>query len=504
MRFQPILLLRVIVIIIMGLWTACALQQAPPSKPASEAVEKVKKKKVEGPYFYLPTLALGEEREPYVSWASWDRDTKQFDVYVSRSQTAGRSWLAAVSVNPDRSQNIGGRHILAGEKGDVYALWASGLRTKGNEIVFARSEDRGASWTAPMSIHTSRKLYPPRFIRNSRGVLYAVMPEGSEIHWTLAFARSSDGGKSWETLPKLPSAQGTDTIYGIRDSSAVADDQGQIHVVWQERGNPPRERIYYNRFVPATGNGGSWLSQPIQLSMGGPDSFGAYHPKISIDREGHVFVVWVEAWNPQVPRFEGRHPQAVHFNRSMDSGTSWLPQPIQLSESGPSSIKLVATSAEVADNGKGHVYVAWRVEDGFPATERIMFARSLDYGSIWTSVPQRLYQNTPWPIIMDRLYLRAGGADNVYLLWQMVGGSDWKLLFSRSGDGGQSWLEKPLRLASLPQSYRNAHNLSLETGGPYLYVAWDGGTREPSDIFLNRSEDFGMTWLSEEVQVSRR
>lgn len=508
MSFRSLLLLRLLVISVMGLSTACALQETPPSKPLGEGVLKPKAWEAKRLDFFGPVITLGGDRDVYLIWASIESAGAQklFDLFFSRSQTDGGTWLSpAVSLKPDSSRTTGARHLLADEKGNVYSLWGAGLRTTGRRVVFTRSEDRGASWRGPFAIDSPNELHPPGLIRDPRGLLYAVMPYGPESNWNLAFARSSDGGKSWEGLPSLVNALGPRTFLGIRNPVVVADEQGRLHVVWEERDEPAKEKIFYNRFTPSTGAGGSWLSQAVQLSAGGAASYGAIRPQVNIDREGHLFVVWVEAWDPQLVDFrEGRLPQAVYFNRSMDSGESWLSEPRRLSQSGPGSIKLVATWVDVANNGRGQVYVVWKEEEGYPRTERIVFAHSPDYGSTWASESQRLHQGPQKSFIAEPFHMRSGGADNVYLLWQEVGGPSWNLFFTRSSDRGRSWLPKPVRLASLPQANRGAHGLSFDTNGRSLYVAWEGGPKESNEIFVNHSMDFGVTWLPEEIQVSRR
>ncbi len=507
MSFRSVLLLRVMVIGMMGLSTACALQETSPPKPVVEEVRKPRAGEAKRLDFYAPLVALGGDRDVYLIWASIESTGSQklFDLFFSRSGIDGRAWLSpAVSLRPDSSRTTGGRQIIADEKGNVYVLWGTGLRTASKGVVFTRSEDRGTSWRGPITLNASVELHAPGLIRDPRGVLYAVIPDGPEQNWNLAFARSSDGGKSWDRLPPLVNAL-SNTIFGIREFRVVADGQGQLHVVWQEKDTPAKETIYYNRFTPATDTKGSWLSEAIPLSAGGETSYGATRPQISIDREGHLFVVWVEAWNPRsVDIIGARLPQAVYFNRSLDSGKSWLPQPKQLSQSGPDSKNVIATWAAIASSGEGEVYVVWKELEGYPPTERVMFTRSPDYGSTWVAEPQRLHQGSRRSFIDEPLYVRSGSADHVYLIWQQVGGPTWDLLFTRSGDRGKSWLPKPVRLANLPQANTGTHGLSFETNGRHLYVAWEGGPKDQSEVFVNRSVDFGLTWLSEEIQVSRR
>jgi len=500
MRSRTLALFRVTLFSIMGLLSACALQEAPPARPVPAVRERPGVSKPVGPGFYLPVLALGG-REPYLIWASLEGRNGS-GVFLSRSGTDGQTWRDPISLNPDRQRNAVGRQLVADGKGNVYALWGAGLRTPRSEIIFTRSEDHGATWAEPISLYQAAELHTPWLIRDPTGTLYAVLPHGPEGNWSLAVARSSDRGKNWERLPTLTAALGGNTYMGIRMANVVADHLGELHVVWEEKDRPATERIYYSRFTPESGDGGGWLSRPIQLSAGRPDSSGAYRPRISIDREGHLFVVWTESWLPSGLR-EGRHPQSVYFTTSNDYGRTWLPHPVQLSQSGPGSVSAVATDVEVASNGKGQVYVVWREDEGFPPIERVMFVASPDYGSTWTPEPRRLYQSPPKLFMVGSFSLRAGGLDQVYLVWQMAG-TAWRPLFMASGDRGATWPSTPTSLAHLPQLDVGGRNISFEADGPALYAAWDGGRKEQRDIFVNRSLDSGLTWLPTELQVTRR
>lgn len=494
-----------VILVSVGMLTACGLVRAPqPEAPPAKAARKARPAPLQEPQlpaFHSPILAVGGERELYLMWASGMLREKQNDVHVSRSLDDGLTWELHRSLKADPARNTGGRGLVADRNGTVTGFWGAGLRTDNIDVVTARSTDRGDTWTGPQRIYAG-ELHVPELVVGPGGVLFAVIPEGPEANWRLSLFRSNDGGKEWERLPTLTGTYGEASQFGIRSFRVIADDRGRLHVVWQERGKEVRERIFYSRLEPATAQG-AWLPTAVQLSEGANTSSGAYDPTISLDSAGHLFVAWAEAWDPLAVMKEGRHPQAVYFTRSTDGGRTWLSQPIRLSEAGPEAVRQMATRVEVATDGQGQVYVAWREEVGFPPVERLMFRRSTDHGATWASESRSLFSIKPFPAIIKQFYLKSGGDGHVYLLWQ-VAGFAWDVLFMHSGDGGATWPAAPTRLATLPQADPGAHNVAFETRGSHLYVAWDIGPRLPSEIFLNRSTDFGKTWLAREVQVTKR
>lgn len=496
---------RLAAIALLGGLTACAMIREPSPAPSAGTVRRprpVKPQETPAPGFFSPLLALGGDNELYLMWASGLLHKKQNDVHFSRSVDDGLTWETPISLKADPARNTGGRQIAADRNGHVAAYWGAGLRTSNIDVVVTRSEDHGANWTPLQDLYKG-ELHVPSLITAPNGELISVIPEGPEMNWRLTFFRSADNGKVWERLPTLNGALGKASQFGIRSSQVVIDNKDRLHVVWQERGSGRRERIYYNRLEPANAQG-SWMPEAVQIGEAEANSSGAYRPQISVDTDGHLFVVWVEAWDPRLATFnEGQHPQSVYFTRSMDGGRTWLTQPIRLSQRGPEALRHVATHVEIANDGKSQIYVAWREEVGFPRKERLVFQRSMDDGATWAPEPQSLYEIEPFPTILKKFHLRSDGDNHIYLLWQ-VAGFAWDVLFMQSSDGGMTWPKSPIRLATLPQADPGAHEVAFETRGSRLYVAWDIGPTRPSEIFMNRSTDFGRTWLAQEAQVTKR
>ncbi len=496
---------RLVAIALLGGLTACAMIKEPSPAPSAGTVRRPRPatpQEPQAPGFFSPLLAFGGDSELYLMWASGTLYKKQNDIHFSRSVDDGLTWDAHKSLKADPARNTGGRQIVADRNGNVMASWGAGLRTEKIDVVVTRSGDHGANWTPLQGLYKG-EIHVPSLITAPNGEYVSIIPEGPESNWRLTFSRSADGGKVWEQLPTLNGMHGEKSQFGIRSSQVVADNKGRLHVVWQERGHDVRERIYYNRLEPANAQG-SWLPEAVQLSAGEANSSGAYRPRISVDADGHLFVTWVEAWAPgKAALGEGRHPQSVYFTRSMDGGRTWPAQPVRISQAGPEAVRHVATRVEVANNGKGQVYVAWREEVGFPVVEQLAFRRSTDYGATWASEPRLMYKARPFPAIYEQFHLKSEEGGHVYLSWQMVGFA-WDLFFMQSSDGGTTWPGAPIRLATLPQVDPGAHDVAFKTRGSHLYVAWDIGPKLPSEIFLNRSTDFGRTWLTQEVQVTKR
>jgi hypothetical protein len=497
MTARCVLRVGMLAIGLIAVGTACAPQGTTP-KSGEKIPPRPRRAEPRGPLQVGPQLILAPDHRVYATWSSITPGKKLFDVFFSRSDDDGKHWLAApISLQPEKTRNSGGVHLLADRDGRLYAFYALGLRTPRQEMVLLRSADRGVTWEGPIVIRSGNRLHSSSFLRDRDGTLFAVIPEGSEFDWELEVHRSSDRGTTWEQLPTLETAH-EETASGINDFDLRLDDQGRLHVVWPESDGKGPARVFYNLLTPSAG-GGSWLPSPIPVSKGGPSSKGVQFPLISLWSDGRVLVSWLDIWNPG-PTFEGSFPWKVHVARSLNSGEGWQ-EPIRLSPSGVKPV--LSTAVTVATDGGQQVYVAW-IEGDSNRPQHLRFSRSIDGGATWVVPAHLLYKADPESSLGVPLILRADAAGRVYLVWQQLEGERWKLLFTRSLDHGQTWLPKPFQLARTPQFDRGLHSLSFEVDGSRLSVAWDGWLGVDNEIFYTHSSDFGATWLPKDVQISRR
>jgi hypothetical protein len=113
------------------------------------------------------------------------------------------------------------------------------------EMRYQRSDDDGATWTAPVAVGAGQPAPEPAHrtldaqIAASGDKLVAVWTTGAETRFgrgPLATAISDDGGKTWH-VGANPADDGLATDHAFAD--IAADDAGNFHAVWldgRERG----------------------------------------------------------------------------------------------------------------------------------------------------------------------------------------------------------------------------------------------------------------------------
>lgn len=286
-------------------------------------------------------------------------------VNVSRSP-ATFSWLPRVLVAPD-------------DPARVSLLWQEIIfsgGSHGGDILFARSLDGGASFSAPINLSNSRggdgKGRLDRDTWSNGSLDLAMTPDGTLLAaWTeydgmLWLARSLDGGASFSRpihvagdgrrparAPSLATGPGY-RVYlawtvgderGADISVAQSDDggltfgqaypvgagpghadaprlaaakTGMLHLVYAESEDGPSGR-YHVRYAQSIGGAGKF-GNPRLVSQPRPHAGkGAGYPAVAVDGQGTLYVTW--------ELFEGAatRPRGLEFTLSRDNGRSFAP-----------------------------------------------------------------------------------------------------------------------------------------------------------------------------------
>ncbi len=494
--------LRVLLLALVAVCAACAQRETALVKPAPSAFRK----EPSAPEYVAPQLAIDREGNAYLIWLAVEW-RKRWDVLFSRSRDYGVTWSEPpTSLKPGEMTMAGGIRIATAPEGHVYVTWRDMDHDRiHRKLVFRRSEDSGAHWDgASRSLSVSSDLDVPHLVAESDGKVYVAWLNGSEAGRWLEVAISHDFGAAFLPEPFRLTAAHATSVFGINEPRFVSDGEGHLYVVWEEAKTLRDYRIYLNRSLD---RGKTWESHPVLLNHSDRSGFGAGDPQLVAGRTGQVYVVWEQedkrVVNPQVPGDVGGYDRMIYINRSLDYGQTWLAKAIRLNEAGTEPVTAFHPQMSIDQNG--NVYVVWIEAEG-PHPKRVLFARSADSGLTW-GAPKRLDLTSPFRARLAQPRLRSDDAGHVWVLWQELTPRPrgWQLLMNQSGDYGRTWRKQAIPLTGPTQrggSFRGASFQNDEHG--HLYVAWDGGPQNAQEIYLNRSADFGATWLPGEVRVGQR
>jgi len=299
----------------------------------------------ESRYDYVddPTVAIDGQGGIAIAWV----DQARKDVLFQRFDANGQK--LAEPVNVSRSPKVFSwlPRIATDFKGRIFVLWQEIIfsgGSHGGDILFARSEDGGATFSTPLNLSNSRagdgkgRIDKHRWYNGSLdlavgsdGTLYAAWTEYEGALW---LRRSADGGKSFSQRLRIDDAKPArapslavhgNTVYlawtvgddesadirvaksqdggasfapaviverskGYSDAPKLAaDTRGTLHLVYAEN-----KRVLYSR----SSDGAASFERPRDIS--GRD---AGFPALSIDAKRNLYVLWERfAEHPLLPR----------------------------------------------------------------------------------------------------------------------------------------------------------------------------------------------------------
>jgi len=403
----------------------------------------------------------------------------------------------AVEIPQEPEQQAWNPFVVVDTGGRIFMTYYGGPGGNDYQPLFTRSLDQGSTWLAdPIQLDKPplprARLGFHRLEVNKAGLVSVTWSieryEGTVWRFReLRNRQSSDFGASWTgELAQRPFL--TQSNYPI----AVTGPDGELCLLFTEGTLADSAPV----FIRTTGPKMAWSPAPLRLpgadralsrQRDDPKSRQAHWPALTIEPRGGLYAVWQET------TYQGN---AILFNRSQDGGTTWLPSSLPLSKPTPRG-SYTSRIPVVAVDGGGGIYVVW--EDSRHNTSDFYFNRSLDGGATWLDQDVWLTAVRPAQAAASNPTLSADRSGRLYLLWSDIRQGPNSLYFSRSLDKGATWLLQAIRVDHHgADALTYGHKLAHDDAG-HVYAAWWEGTGPTKgSIRLNRSDDYGSTWLEKE------
>ncbi len=258
---------------------------------------------------HLATDGLG-------NWvAIWDSNGNiggaglDYDVFVSRSTNNGQTWTAAAALNTNAVSDGGDdirSQITTDGSGVWMAVWGSTAAIAGggtdSDIIWARSTDNGATWTAPAAVNTNAASdsgadLRPGVATDGIGNWVVVWNSNSNLNSTgtdndVYVARSSNNGTTWTAPGTLNSNGGTDS--GTDEYVRVnTDGLGNWLAVWNGPANFGGSGTDYDIWITqSTNNGATWSTMTRMNTTANTDFWYDLVPQVTPDGNGNWIGVW--------------------------------------------------------------------------------------------------------------------------------------------------------------------------------------------------------------------
>jgi hypothetical protein len=310
----------------------------------------------ESRYDYVddPTVAIDQRGDIAVAWVEQARKDVFFQrhaadgtrpigqpVNVSRSP-ATFSWLPRIVFAPDAPHK-------------VFMLWQEIIfsgGSHGGEIFFARSNDGGATFSAPVNLSNSlggdgkgrinKDIWHNGsldLIAGADGALYAAWTEYDGPLW---FSRSTDGGASFSRPQRIA---GGGSAKPARAPALALGPNRAVYLAWTV-GEDSAARIR----VATSSDAGVTFSEPRMVAAGKGYSDA---PRLAVDSAGGLHLVYAESAGGPFGRYQIRYTRSTDGARSFEAPREISKPILQAGE----SAAFPALSIDANDN----LYVLWEL-----------------------------------------------------------------------------------------------------------------------------------------------
>ena len=358
-----------------------------------------------------PSVAIDDRGNVAVVWV----DQAAKDVLFQRFAADGRkqldrpvnvsrdpqtfSWLPRVAIAPDAPDAI-------------FVLWQEIIfsgGSHGGDILFARSDDGGRSFTKAINLSSSqggdgkgrinRDIWHNGsldLVAGPNGTLYAAWTEYDGALW---LSRSSDAGRSFAPAQRIAAG----ARHPARAPSLALGPDRTVYLAWTT-GEDEGADIHFSKST----DGGANFSRPERVA---PSKNYSDAPKLAVGPGGVLHLAYAESSGGPFARYH------VRYTRSADGGSSFE-APREISRPMPGSFAGAAFPALSVD-AQGRVYVLWELyADERQGPRGLGLAVSIDGGRSFASpsvVPDSMdpaggFNGSSQGLLMRKLAVSADGA----------------------------------------------------------------------------------------------
>ena len=350
-------------------------------------------------------------------------------------------------------QNAEVEQAVDAKLGYVYEEW---MGCKG--IGFARSTDGGRTWDAPVNLPgtgSDKNSWDPAVAVAPDGTVYAAFMLSRGGQYYPVVDASFDHGASFTQSSSLTPPDPKN--WGDRDFIAVGPD-GTVYVTWDY--GPERTSITYicasngscafatgdlNVVMQKSSDGGKTWSKMSYVSPGFPASGGDSAPLV-VERGGRIDVLY-QGYRVTNPTTYALSPAYSYFTSSSDGGATWsTPVPVG-PQAGTMSLAEWWIDGDIGIDAAGNLYATWDTQGTNPD------GSANDIGWLSFSTDHGARWSAPVQAPADQvnvphiMEVAGGGSGIAYVSWLSDSTSAGYSLFLRAFSVTRGWLSMPARIS---------------------------------------------------------
>lgn len=390
---------------------------------------------------------------------------------VAHTHIYGRGAISNVS-GSCKGQNAEVEQAVDAARSYVYEEW---IGCSG--IGFARSIDGGRTFQAPStvpgSVGADIHVWDPAVAVGPDGSVYAAFMIAKSGDWYPMVAASFDHGATFSQVTSLVPPDHVN--FGDREFIAVAPD-GTVYVTWDY--GPERTSVKMNcpkgeSCAFASGDFNAVIQKSTDKGATwsrqsyispGFPTSGADTAPLVIEPNGQIDVLY-QGYHIRDTTTFALDPAYSYFTSSADGGQTWSP-PLRLGPIG-STMPLGEwwIDGDIAMDAGGNLYATW--DTGKDSSDTGWLSFSTDHGHTWSAPIQAPTDQLKIPHIME---VAGGGAGVAYVAWLSPKSPRGYGEYLRAFSIARGWLSDP-------------YQVSTEFGDPSV---WPGDTFGISAIAPNQ------------------
>lgn len=283
-------------------------------------------------------VALGDG-SVVVAWEDTRFCTGQ--IVVARSDDGGASFTEPVRVAPwDRAQHA--PSLVALPDDTLVVAWQEVLGDGRGEIRVATSRDRGATWSHRVRVDPDRTLdawVPSLAVDAATGTLHLAFVDTRDTNRRVHHTRSDDDGATWRLPHRIDlrerDPEGPDLTLTNEWSPRIVAHGERIVIAYTHRERPdPAEQPSWDAHVVESVDGGTRFGEPRRIDPGGFPERIAADPALALGATGE--------WQLAFSTYRGTKPDsdlalasaATDLTFGPQAGDAWWPALAALPEGG--------------------------------------------------------------------------------------------------------------------------------------------------------------------------
>lgn len=182
----------------------------------------------------------------------------------------------------DNSGDSSSPRLVVDRDNGLHLVWFD-LSTGTNQIMYVE-KTTDSVWTKPLNLSNSlSNSRSPKVVVNSQGTTHVTWHEYADGKFRIFYSQKPKGG-TWSEPYNVTSRREASTYPGL-----AVDNQGTVHLVWEEDTLKEDTELYYTDIYYASRNPDGTWSEAVSVSHNDGDS--AY-PSIAVDSQDNLHVVW--------------------------------------------------------------------------------------------------------------------------------------------------------------------------------------------------------------------